>query len=62
MVGKYFSEGSFTSSIGDGLPYVHQGEPLVIKSLRVRILDTQNELEPNLGPHSSFTLTINTTK
>jgi len=62
VVGKYFSQGSFTSSIGDGLPYVHQGEPLVIKSLRVRVLDTQNELEPNLGPHSSFTLTINTTK
>lgn len=62
VVGKYFSEGSFTSSIGDGLPYVHQGEPLVIKSLRVRVLDTQNELEPNLGPHSSFTLTINTNK
>ena len=62
IVGKYYSAGNFTQSIGDGVPYVHKGEPLTIQSLRVRILNTQNELEEGLGPNSSFVLTINTEK
>ena len=62
IVGKYFSAGNFTQSIGDGVPYVHKGEPLTIQSVRVRILNTQNELEEGLGPNSSFVLTINTEK
>jgi len=62
IVGKYFSAGNFTQSIGDGVPYVHKGEPLTIQSVRIRILNTQNELEPGLGPNSSFVLTINTQK
>jgi len=62
IVGKYFSAGNFTQSIGDGVPYVHKGEPLTIQSVRVRILNTQNELEEGLGPNSSFVLTINSEK
>ena len=62
MVGKYFSAGNFTQSIGDGFQYVHKGEPMVIKDLRVRILNSQNQLEQNLGPNSAFSLTLGTTK
>ena len=61
-VGKYFSQGNFTESNGDGMVYVHRGNPLVIKDLRVRILDTQMNLEPSLGLNSAFILNINTVK
>ena len=62
IVGKYFSEGNFTESSGDGFLYTHKGTPLTIKSLRVRILDTQLIPEPTLGPNSAFILEINTVK
>ena len=62
-MGKYFSEGNFTESTGDGFTYIHKGDtPLTIQSLRVRILDTQMNLEEGLGPNSAFILQINTTK
>ena len=63
VVGKYFSEGNFTESNGDGFVYTHKGDtPLTIQSLRVRILDTQMQPEEGLGPNSAFILEINTTK
>ena len=62
MVGKYFSQGNFTESSGDGFEYTHRGAPLTIKSLRVRILDTQMQPEVGLGTNSAFILEINTTK
>ena len=61
-VGKYYSNGNFTSSASPGFNYVHKGKPLVVKSLRVRILDSQGNEEPNLGPHSAVVLQLNTTK
>jgi len=62
LVGKYYSQGNFTQSESDGIEYIHKGEPIVIKSIRTRILDTQLELEAGLGPNSAFVLTINKTK
>jgi len=62
MIGKYFSNGNFTESQGDGLVYVHKGEPMTIKSLRVRILDSQGNLEDNLGPNSAMVLNLLTDK
>jgi len=61
-IGKYFSQGNFTESNGDGFLYTHKGTPLTIQSLRVRILDTQMNLEPGLGPNSALILEINTVK
>jgi len=61
-VGKYYSNGNFTSSASPGFNYVHKGNDLVVKSLRVRILDSQGNEEPNLGPHSAVVLQLNTTK
>ena len=61
-VGKYFSQGNFTESNGDGFLYTHKGTPLTIQSLRVRILDTQMNLEPGLGPNTALILEINTVK
>tara|TARA_R110001592_G_scaffold34272_3_gene117764 strand:- start:71 stop:2869 length:2799 start_codon:yes stop_codon:yes gene_type:complete len=62
LVGKYYSQGNFTESESDGIQYIHRGEPLVIQSIRTRILNTQLDPEPNLGPNSAFILTINKTK
>lgn len=63
MVGKYFSQGNFTESNGDGFIYTHKGDtPLTIQSLRVRILDTQMQPEEGLGPNSAFILEINSVK
>ena len=63
MVGKYFSQGNFTESNGDGFIYTHKGDtPLTIQSLRVRILDTQFQPEEGLGPNSAFILQINSVK
>ena len=62
MIGKYYSNGNFTESQGDGLIYQHRGEPIVIKSLRVRILNSLGEVQPGLGPNSAVILNINTEK
>ena len=63
LVGKYYSQGNFTQSESDGIQYIHKGEtPLVIQSIRTRILDTQLQPEDGLGPNSAFILTINKTK
>ena len=61
-VGKYYSAGNFTSSAEPGFNYVHKGEPLVIRSVRVRILDTQGEPEAALGIHSAVVLQLNSVK
>jgi len=63
MIGKYYSNGNFTQGEGDGLVYIHKGEtPLVIKSLRVRILDSLGNVEPGLGPSSAMILDVNQEK
>ena len=62
LVGKYFSAGNFTQSTGDGIVYVHKGEPLTIKSLRVRILNSQGEPELGLGPNTAVVLQLSTNK
>lgn len=63
LVGKYYSQGNFTQSESDGIQYIHKGEtPIVIQSIRTRILDTQLNPETGLGPNSAFILTINKTK
>ena len=62
IIGKYFSTNSFTSSNGDGITYQHVGDPLIIKNLRVRVLDTQGNVQSGLGPNSAIVLQLNTTK
>jgi hypothetical protein len=61
-VGKYYSSGNFTSSAEPGFTYTHKGESLMMKSVHVRILDTQGNPEPGLGIHSAVVLELNTTK
>ena len=62
IVGKFYSNGNFTQDEDSGFAYVHRGEPLVIRSLGVRILDSLGEPEEGLGPSSAVVLKISTDK
>ena len=63
IVGKYFTNGGYTSgNPDDGFRYVHQGEPISLRSLSVRILDSNGELATGLGETSAVILEIDTDK
>ena len=62
IVGKFYSNGNFTQDEDSGYAYVHRGEPLVIRSLAVRILDSLGNPEEGLGPSSAVVLKISTDK
>ena len=50
IVSRYYQTGSYTSSMdGSGaIPYVHKGQPLIIDSFKVRILDPDGTLTENI--------------
>ena len=50
IVSRYFQTLSYTSAMdGSGaIPYIHRGEPLIIDSFKVRILDPNGELTENI--------------
>ena len=59
IVGKYFSDGSFTSgSVDDSFRYTHIGMPMMLRSLSVRILDSEGLEVEGLGPNSAVILEI----
>ena len=63
IVGKYFTNGGYTSgNPDDGFRYVHQGEPIVLKSLSVRILDSNGNPATGLGQTSAIILEIDSDK
>jgi len=63
IVSKYFSNGGFTvGSVEDGWKYTHVGEPLLLRSLSVRILDSTGNVSTGLGPNSAVILEIDTDK
>lgn len=63
IVGKYFTNGGFTSgNIDDGFRYTHVGEPMLLKSLSVRILDSDGKPAEGLGPNSAVILELDTDK
>ena len=63
IVGKYYTNGNFSqSSLEDGFAYYHKGAPLVIKSLRVRILNSVGNPQPSLGPNSAVILQVTSEK
>lgn len=62
IVGKFYSNGNFTQDESGGYAYTHKGEPLVIKGLSVRILNSHGEPEAGLGSASAFVLKVSTDK
>ena len=50
IVSRYYSVDSYTSGSSDAaIPYVHRGAPMMLTSLRVRILDPSNYDAANIG-------------
>jgi len=63
IVGKYYTSGSYTSgSIEDGLRYTHLGQPILLRSLSVRILDSDGDLAEGIGSNSAVILELDTVK
>ena len=62
IVGKFYSNGNFTQDESAGYSYTHKGEPLIIRQLGVRILDSTGKPEEGLGPRSAVILKISTDK
>ena len=50
IVSRYYQTQSYTSAMdGSGaIPYIHKGQPLIIDSFKVRILDPNGELTDNI--------------
>lgn len=62
VVGKFYSNGNFTQSENSGFGYTHKGEPMIIRSINVRILDSKGKLERGLGRQSALILKLSTDK
>jgi len=63
IVGKYYTNGGFTSgNIDDGFRYTHLGEPILLRSLSVRILDSDGDLAEGIGSNSAVILELDTVK
>lgn len=63
IVGKYFSNGNFTSgNSDDSFEYIHKGEPLTIKSISTRILNSDGSVAVGLGLKSAVILEVTSTK
>ena len=58
IVNRYYSLGSFTSSEGSSINYIHRGEPLFLSDLKIRILDSDKKLSQELGADNSIFLEI----
>ena len=53
-ISKYYSYGSFCYGGQDGaFEYIHQGQPIYIQSIRIRLLRPDKTLDPLLGPDNT---------
>ena len=50
IVSRYYQTLSYTSTMdgSGGIPYIHKGQPLILDSFKVRILDPNGELTANI--------------
>jgi len=63
IVGKYFTNGGYTSgNVEDGFRYTHVGEPISLRSMSVRILDSNGQLATGLGETSAVILEVDSAK
>ena len=64
VVGRYYVEGGYTESSGEGaIQYVHRGRPLLLRQLQIRILDAEGRefsaSDDVIGDESAVILEIN---
>ena len=63
IVGKYYTNGGFTAgNIDDGFRYTHLGEPLLLRSMDIRILDSNGTPASGLGPNTAIILEVDSDK
>ena len=59
IVSRYYSQGSYTSSYGEGgIPYIHKGAPITINDINVRILNPDNSLAGDIDSNNTIFLQI----
>ena len=58
IVNRYYSLGSFTSSEGGSQVYTHQGQPIYLNDIKIRILDSDRKLAQFLGDDNTIFLQI----
>ena len=59
IVNRYYGYQSFTSSGSEsGVPYIHKGDPIFLKSFKVRILDPEYGVPDNLGSRNTIFLQV----
>jgi hypothetical protein len=59
LITKYYSAGGFCfGDSSEGLEYIHRGAPMVIRSIKTRILRPDRTLDPLLGPDNTIYLQV----
>lgn len=59
IVSRYYQQDSFTTgTAADSVVYIHKGESQQVRSFRVRILDPDRQVPPNLGEQSTIFLEV----
>ena len=59
IIQKYFTYGSYTFSDTDGaIQYIHKGNDIFLKSIRVRLLKSNMEIDENLGNDNTIILQV----
>jgi hypothetical protein len=59
IVNRYYNQDNYTSSdISSGIPYIHRGNPVMLSSIKVRILNPDGTLADNIGPDNTVFLEI----
>lgn len=59
IIGRYYQSSSFTQAYNEGsITYIHSGEPQVLSSFKVRILNGENQIATGLGDDSTVFLEL----
>lgn len=55
IISKYYSDNNYTFGDESGaIQYQHRGQPVFIKSIKVRILSSDKTIDPELGPDNTI--------
>jgi hypothetical protein len=58
VISRYYSYGSYLSDESGAIVYTHSGQPLYIRSGKIRILTADKKLDPALGPDNTILVQI----
>jgi len=59
VVSRYYSQGSYTSMEGNNnMVYQHMGEPLILKDVRIRLLNSDRQLSTDIGDDNTAFISV----